>query len=223
MLSPSHQVWPVSRWGLALLAGNRYVKYSETTVKIRRIFLTIFDSSWLVNLAIDRFPAVKCWLTLKFVNWWMRVVALILSRDTWASLLPSSVLPGEPLDLTSHLALHKVAWIYNISYYLSFIQQSRLSQEIMQRQQEITRLASAMWWENIYNFLKWFGSETEILPRLTLAYFKVDFFFISPSTYLEHFNQARRHHNNPSKLCKTCQECREAGPLYKQWMAFDEN
>ena len=61
----------------------------------------------------------------------------------YASLLPSLVLLGEPLDLTSHLALQKVAWIYNISYYLSFIQ-SRLEQEIMQRQQEITRLASAM-------------------------------------------------------------------------------
>lgn len=66
----------MSRWGLALLAGNSNVKYSETisqpylvsmcvnreqtvTVKIRRIFLTIFDSSWLVNLAIDCFPAVS--------------------------------------------------------------------------------------------------------------------------------------------------------------------
>ena len=138
----------------------------------------------------------------------------IEQNDVYASLLPSSVLLGEPLDLTSHLALHKVAWIYNISYYLSFIQQSRLEQEIMQRQQEITRLASAIWWENTYNFLKWFRSEAT-----DLCIFE-GFFYFTIIIFSKHFNQERRHHNNLSKLCKTCQECREAGPVYKQWMGF---
>ena len=163
MLSPGHQVCAHVGGGiniLKMLAGHRQetayanLKHSETFSQ--HLFTSPCWQSAVCRIKVK----ANSWQYL--FRWFLKskegCCIDIEQNDVYASLLPSSVLLEEPLDLTSHLALHKVAWIYNISYYLSFIQQSRLEQEIMQRQQEITRLASAIWWENIYNFLKWFRS-----------------------------------------------------------------